>query len=190
MSAENDMDPGEIPAYLPELTQIEEEIIARCHVQRSVRKYRGQQYKYTGHCVSFLQNTVKTVSVLPSLPADLDVVIIRPTDEQLRSNPTYQQIGNEFRVRRGAVMEWLRFLKRHHPDYRWITIDEERLSSLPIDKDISASFPSIVDDEQGEPDQGPEIADEETIEDLQQQPCVQSMLPNLQDGSTEVDNLK
>jgi hypothetical protein len=185
MSADNDMDPGDIPAYLPELTQIEE-IIARCHVQMSVRKYRGQQYKYTGHCVSFMQNTVKTVSVLPSLPADLDIVIIRPTDEQLRLNPRYQQqFGIEFRVRRGAVLEWLQFLKRYHPDYRWITIDEERLSSLPLDEDISASFPSIVDDEQGEDSQdpGPELATEEA----QQEPCARSMVPNLQDGSTEVD---
>ena len=119
MSAENNMDPGDIPSYLPELSQIEEEIIARCHVQMSVRKYRGQQYKYTGHYVSFIQDTIKTVSVLPNLPADLDVVVIRPTDEQLQRNPRYQQqFGNEFRVRRGAVMEWLYFLKRHHPDYK------------------------------------------------------------------------
>jgi len=41
MSAENNMDPGDIPSYLPKLSQIEEEIIARCHVQMSVRKYRG-----------------------------------------------------------------------------------------------------------------------------------------------------
>ena len=90
MSAENDMDPGDIPSYLPELSQIEEEIIARYHVQMSVRKYRGQQYKYTGHCVSFIQDTIKTVSVLPNLPADLDVVVIRPTDEQLQRNLRYQ----------------------------------------------------------------------------------------------------
>jgi hypothetical protein len=83
MSAENDIDPGDIPSHLPELSQIEEEIIARCYVQMSVRKYRGQQYKYTGHCVSFIQNTVKTVSVLLNLPTNLDVVIIRPTDKQL-----------------------------------------------------------------------------------------------------------
>ena len=32
MSAENEMDPGDIPAYLPELTQVEEMIIARSHM--------------------------------------------------------------------------------------------------------------------------------------------------------------
>jgi hypothetical protein len=32
ISIENDMDPGDIPAHLPELTQLEEIIIARSHV--------------------------------------------------------------------------------------------------------------------------------------------------------------
>jgi hypothetical protein len=54
MSAENEMDLGEIPAYLPELTQVEEMIIARSHVQMMVHRYRGHQYHYSGHCVSFM----------------------------------------------------------------------------------------------------------------------------------------
>jgi hypothetical protein len=54
MSMENKMDPGEIPAYLPKLTQIEEMIIARSHVQMMVFRYRGHQYHYSGHCVSFM----------------------------------------------------------------------------------------------------------------------------------------
>jgi len=41
MSAENEMDLGDIPAYLPELTQVEEMIIARSHVQMMVHCYRG-----------------------------------------------------------------------------------------------------------------------------------------------------
>ena len=38
MSSENEMDPGEVPAYLPELTQVEEMIIARSHVQMMVHR--------------------------------------------------------------------------------------------------------------------------------------------------------
>ena len=41
MSAENDMDPGELPAGLPKLTQVEEMIIARSHVQMLLYRYRG-----------------------------------------------------------------------------------------------------------------------------------------------------
>jgi len=33
MSAENDMDPGEVPVYLPTLIQVEEMVIARVYVQ-------------------------------------------------------------------------------------------------------------------------------------------------------------
>jgi len=33
MSAENDMDAGEVPVYLPTLTQVEEMVIARVYVQ-------------------------------------------------------------------------------------------------------------------------------------------------------------
>jgi hypothetical protein len=114
-----------------------------------------------------MQDIVKTVSVLPNLPTDLDVVIIRPTDEQLQRNPRYQQqFTNEFRVRRGAVMDWLYFLKRHHPDYMWITINKERLSSLPLDEDILSSFLTIVKDEQGE------ASTEDTMEEALSQPCV------------------
>ncbi len=36
MSAENDIDPGDIPGYLPELTQLEEIIIACSHMQMIV----------------------------------------------------------------------------------------------------------------------------------------------------------
>jgi len=32
MSIDNEMDPGEVPAHLPALTQVEEMIIARSHV--------------------------------------------------------------------------------------------------------------------------------------------------------------
>ena len=89
MSADNEMDPGSVPDYLPELSQLEEMIIARSHVQMMVFRYRGHQYHYSGHCVSFMQSTVKTVSVLPNLPAELDVVLIWPanTGHDSRSLP-------------------------------------------------------------------------------------------------------
>jgi hypothetical protein len=87
MSADNNMDPGELPAYLLELTQVEEIIIALSHVQIMVYRYRGHQYHYTGHCVSFIQNTVKTVDVLPNLPSELDVVVLRPSDQVIQDDP-------------------------------------------------------------------------------------------------------
>jgi hypothetical protein len=105
MSADNNMDPRELPSHLPELTQVEEMIIARSHVQMMVHRYRGHQYHYTGHCVSFMQNTVKTVDVLPNLPSELDVVVLRPSDQVMQDDPRYQrQFWSDFRVRKGRII--------------------------------------------------------------------------------------
>jgi hypothetical protein len=146
MSAENDMDPGDIPAHLPELTQLEEMIIARSHVQMIVHRYRGHQYHYTGHCVSFMQSNIKTVDMLPNLPSELDIVLLRPSNRVLESESRYQrQFRTDFRVRRGHILAWLRYLKANHPDYQYITISPERINTLPVDDDISSSLASIID---------------------------------------------
>ena len=70
------MDLGDIPAHLPALTQVEEMIIARSHVQMLVHWYQGHQYHYSGHCVSFMQSNVKTVNMLPNLPSKLNIVVL------------------------------------------------------------------------------------------------------------------
>jgi hypothetical protein len=75
-SADNEMDPGIVPAYLPALTQVEEIVIARSHLQMMIKHYQGHQYQYTGHCVSFAQEIVKTVSILPNFPEELDIVLL------------------------------------------------------------------------------------------------------------------
>jgi hypothetical protein len=46
-----------------------------------VHRYCGYQYHYLGHCVSFMQNTVKTVDMLPNLPSKLDIVILQPSNQ-------------------------------------------------------------------------------------------------------------
>jgi hypothetical protein len=184
MSAENEMDPGDIPAYLPELTQVEEMIIARSHVQMMVFRYRGHQYHYSGHCVSFMQNTVKTVEVLPNLPSELDIVVLRPSNQVSENDTRYQrQFRTDFRVRKGHIITWLRFLKAHHPDYRYITISRERINALPVDGDISSSFIAVDDTgaEEEPPMPAPPVSDELPP------PHSQSMVPNLNITATEAD---
>ena len=186
MSAENDMDPGEVPAYLPALTQVEEMIIARAHVQMFVHRYRGHQYHYSGHCISFMQNNVKTVDALPNLPSELDIVVLRPSDQVMEEDPRYRsQFRADFRVHRAHVLTWLRYLKANHPDYRWVNISPERLNALPVDGDISSSFPSIVDESIVE---DPPTADPPVTADLPP-PNSQSMVPNLNVVTTEADLL-
>ena len=88
MSVENYMDLGTVLADLPELTQVEEMVIARAHVQMLVKRVRGHQYQYTGHCVSFMQDIVRTVDVLPNLPSELNIVLLRPLEANT-DNPRY-----------------------------------------------------------------------------------------------------
>ena len=41
MSADNHMDPGIVPSHLLELSQVEEIVITRAHVQILVKRVRG-----------------------------------------------------------------------------------------------------------------------------------------------------
>ena len=149
MSADNHIDPGIVPSHLPELTQVEEMVIARAHVQMLVKRVRGHQYHYTGHCVTFLQNIIRTVDVLPNLPSELDIVLLRPP-ESYTDDPRYRrQFRADFRVRRQHVLTWLRFLKANHPGYRYITISTDRIATLPVDGDVSSSVTCITDDTLG-----------------------------------------
>ncbi len=92
MSAENEMDPGELPTHLPELSQVEEMVIAQSqYVQMMVYRYRGHQYHYTGHCVSFLQSNANMVDLLPTLPSELDVVVLQPPDQVMETDPRYRR---------------------------------------------------------------------------------------------------
>lgn len=146
MSADNHMDPGIVPSHLPELSQVEEMVIARAHVQMLVKRVRGHQYQYTGHCVTFMQNIVRTVDVLPNLPSELDIVLLQPPTSRA-DDPRYRrQFRADFRVRRQHVLTWLSFLKANHPDYRHITISTDRVTALPIDGDVSSSVACITDD--------------------------------------------
>jgi len=75
-SAENDMDPGEVDASLPVLTQTEEMLIARVHVYVEVRQIRGAQYRYTGNVVNFHRKSSALFARLPQLPENIDVLIL------------------------------------------------------------------------------------------------------------------
>jgi hypothetical protein len=143
-------------------------------VQMMVYRYRGHQYHYSGHCVSFMQNTAETVDMLPNLPSELDIVVLRPSDLLMESNERYRrQFRSAFRLRRDHVITWLRYLKANHPDYRYVTISLDRLDTLPVDDDVSSSFISVIDEPSDEEVQAPPVSVENAP------PNSQSMVPNL-----------
>ena len=52
-----------------------------------------------------------------------------------------RQFVRQFRVRQQTVRDWLIFLKGNHPGYQHISIDESRLSQLPLNGDV---FPQVL----------------------------------------------
>ena len=150
------MEIGAVPAHLPILTQTEEMLIARAHVHVQVRRTRGHQYKYSGHTVNFMQDTMRLYDRLPLLPANLDVVLLRPSSRNTAEGEQpflEHQFERDFRVRRSAILIWLRFLRQNHPHYQNIAIDDEALNSLPEDGSVRQFIPKI--EEQSEAvDQG------------------------------------
>ena len=93
-----------------------------------------------------MQNIVRTVDVLPNLPAELDIVLLRPLASHA-DDPRYRrQFRADFRVRRQHVLTWLYFLKTNHPSYRHITISTDRITALLVDGDVSLSVACITDD--------------------------------------------
>jgi hypothetical protein len=90
MSGDNKIDPGEFPGYLPKLTQVEEMIIACTHVQMLVYRCCGHRYYYSGYCISFIQNIVKTVTILPNFPSKLYIVLLRLPNSILERELYYQ----------------------------------------------------------------------------------------------------
>jgi ATP-dependent DNA helicase PIF1 len=188
MSAANNMDPGGVPAHLPTLTQVEEMVIARSHVQMLLKRVRGHQYQYSGHCVSFMQNIVKTVSILPNLPSELDIVLLRPATEVTDQNPRYQrQFRSDFRVRRSNILIWLYFLKDNHPDYKWVTISTDRLNALPVDDDVSSSIVCITDDAATADDN---TATDDRDPEAEPPPTAMSVVLNLDIDTTESDLIR
>ena len=185
MSAANQMDPGDIPAYLPVLTQVEEMLIARCHVQMLLKRYRGHQYHYTGHCVTFLQDIVKTVTVLPNLPQELDIILLQPSARAL-DDPRYKrQFQHDFRVRKSYITTWLQYLKAYNHDYHDIEINTDRLAALPLDGDVTRDITSVIVPEgELELELGADVTEDDFLH-----LNTQSTVPNTVQTSTEVDLL-
>jgi ATP-dependent DNA helicase PIF1 len=158
-----------------------------------------------------MQNIIKTVDVLPNLPSELDVVVLRPSDHVENETRYQYQFRSDFRVRKGHIITWLRFLKANHPGYRDITISPDRLQSLPADDDVSSSFATITDEARNLPRQqspgsddsssstsdvsAPPVPDDLSstsdnsppVSDDPPPPNTQSMVPNLNATATKID---
>jgi ATP-dependent DNA helicase PIF1 len=192
-TALNNGDVGSVPDYLPALTEIEEMLIARAHVHVQVRQVKGQQFKYTGHTVIFMQNTSKIYDKLPLLASELDIILLKPASNMVGDTRAInEQFQRAFRVRRRCVQTWLDFLKENHPDYRYITIDREQLALLPEDDSIHESLPvnlTLPEDPATTP--GPTHVREDTLGlESAENNDTTSMIPDLRPEITEFERLR
>ena len=77
MSIENYIDLGIVLSHLLGLMQVEEMVIVRVYIQILIKHVCRHQYHYTGYCVIFMQNIVRTVDMLPTLLSELDIILLQ-----------------------------------------------------------------------------------------------------------------
>ena len=130
-SEANDMSPGNIPPQLLQqgpLTPIEAMMLALVHPVIRVYKVRGfGQFKGgKGHVINFPQNPTEVFHIIPRLPHELPVVILRVRN-------SVQQRLADFEVNVARVRIWMDFLCEHNRWYQDIIRDVSRLNNY-VDK--------------------------------------------------------
>jgi hypothetical protein len=145
-SAENNMDPGEVPIELQDLTEIEEMLIARVFPVMSVYRLRGGQHGYRGNVINFPQDVQEFATKLPRHPSSLEVLIIR------RQSMNSSEGFRDFRVRRLKVARALVWLRENNRFYAEVIIDHEVIKSLPSDGSIGNQLRDIGGEEEDEND--------------------------------------
>ena len=121
--------PGSVPAHLPQLTFMEEQLIARVEVNQYVYFRRSDTIASKGHCINFQQDPTEIANELPKLAKDISVVVIRKQN--------LNGVCQELKVRRYAVQKWLYWLKDNHPQYKNLNISKENLARLPEDGELT-----------------------------------------------------
>ena len=136
---DNNMDPGDVPQELAELTLVEEMVISLIHPQIKVHRIKGSgQLRYSGNTISFPQD----VSVLlhHSLIVLTDTLILV---SKLTERDGVQRI-RDFKIRGPRVLAALRWLKQNNPLYRDVEINMQNVNELPNDGDVSSRLRHIV----------------------------------------------
>ena len=81
-----------------------------------------------GHCIAFPQAVQEPATILPRLPAEVDIVRVRRQGK----DDTHKDV----RVRRHRIEGALHWLKENNPAYSDIVIDRSRLQNLPEDGEL------------------------------------------------------
>jgi hypothetical protein len=131
------------PKMLPNLTMVEETLIARYHFWTILFKLRYTnkggiigQHALKGNIVSFAQNFEHAIEVLDELPLSLeslsDFVFVHFVNN---THPSIEVVKSckFLYVRKYVVTLWLTWMKSNHIEYRCTTINMHKLNMLPND---------------------------------------------------------
>ena len=108
-SYENNMDPMCVPEELSGMSDAEQMLIARLAPTVHVHMLKHGGIASKGHCIAFPQAVQEPATILPRLPAEVDIIRVR---RQGRDDT-----HKDFRVRRYRVQEALCWLKDNNPAY-------------------------------------------------------------------------
>jgi len=172
----NDMDPGDIPDELQNLSFVEEALIARVHPIISVFKLKGHhQFGYRGNVINFVQDVNSFAKKLPHNIDDLQSIINITTCDKKNN-------VHNFTVRVAKVRKALIWLKANNPYYSDIDISNENLDKLPDNSNVGEKLITIPLDEDTDRKENIDIDQDddesefdETLNNIQE-----SFIPNME----------
>ncbi|CAH3141297.1 unnamed protein product [Porites lobata] len=127
-SGENNMDPMAVPKILSDMSDAEQMLIARLAPTVHVHLLKHGGIASKGHCIAFPQAVQEPATILPRLPAEVDIIRVRRQGKD--------DTHKDFRVRRHRVEGALRWLKDNNPAYGDVVIDGARIQNLPEDGEL------------------------------------------------------
>ena len=115
--------------FMQGLTQVEEMLISSVMPIMSVYRLPLGQYGYTGHVINLPQDVVSFLRLLPRVPTELDVLVVRKDNEHSH---------RDFRVCRSVVQDALTYLIENNKYFRAndICLNEKALQDLPDDGNL------------------------------------------------------
>ena len=140
---ENDVDPGDVPETLPDLSVAEQLLIARAFPVTEVYRLRSGSHGMRGNVCTLPQDVTHLTRILPHRVADLPILIIK----RRRNDPVEQY--DEFEVNRAKVQKWLDFLMDNNDLYTEdnIRIAAENMDALPVNGNVASELRFMVDDD-------------------------------------------
>lgn len=148
-SQANNMDPGPwpriyptSPQLLPQLSFIEQQLIALVHPIVSVYRVAGGQWKGSQvNCISFFQDCTEVFNMVPCMPSDLKVVVVKKKSGNIN-------IHKEFRVDIVRLKIWIHFLMKNKMWYQSrVTMNSSAIQALErFGDDLQRQFEIELDD--------------------------------------------